>query len=141
MNLVWQGRTNPLAWWWGFLTLVSGANIAAWFVLYREFQNSPLGSADGPADSQSMLLLCAAYVFGCAFRSVLPRADVQRICLFNTWLSSVMIGRTVATIAEVCFAAQWVIIMGQLGRMTGADTTVNVGVAIGPVRVMQHHFR
>ena len=140
MNLVWQGRSNPLAWWWGFLTLVSGANIAAWFVLYREFQNSPLGSASGPADTQSMLLLCAAYVFGCAFRSVLPRADVQRICLFNTWLSSVMIGRTVATIAEVCFAAQWVIIMGQLGRMTGADTTVNLSLAILPLIVIAECF-
>jgi hypothetical protein len=140
MNLVWQARSNPLAWWWGFLTLVSGANIAAWFVLYHEFQNSQLGSAAGPADSQSMLLLCAAYVFGCAFRSVLPRADVQRICLFNTWLSSVMIGRTVATIAEVCFAAQWVIIMGQLGRMTGADTTVNLSLMVLPLIVIAECF-
>jgi hypothetical protein len=94
----------------------------------------------GPADAQSMLVLCAAYVFGCAFRSVLPRADVQRICLFNTWLSSVMIGRTVATIAEVCFAAQWVIIMGQLGRMTGADTTVNASLAILPLIVIAECF-
>ena len=31
-----------------------------------------------------MLLLSAAYVFGCAFRSFLPRADVRRICLFDT---------------------------------------------------------
>ncbi len=83
-----------------------------------------------------MLVLCAAYVFGCAFRSVLPRADVQRICLFNTWLSSVMIGRSVATIAEVCFAAQWVIIMGKLGTMTGADTTVNAAVLILPLIVV-----
>jgi hypothetical protein len=140
MNLVWQGRSNPLAWWWGFLTLVSGANIAAWFVLYREFQNSALGSANGNSDTQSMLVLCAAYVFGCAFRSVLPRADVQRICLFNTWLSSVMIGRTVATIAEVCFAAQWVIIMGQLGAMTGADSTVNASLAILPLIVIAECF-
>jgi len=45
-----------------------------------------------------MLLLCGTYVFGCAFRSVLPRADVQRICLFDTWLSSVLVGRSVATV-------------------------------------------
>ena len=87
-----------------------------------------------------MLVLCAAYVFGCAFRSVLPRADVQRICLFNTWLSSVMIGRSVATIAEVCFAAQWVIIMGKLGTMTGADTTVNAAVLILPLIVVAECF-
>ena len=49
----------------------------------------------------ALLLFCAAYVFGCAFRSFLPRADVQRICLFDTWLSSAFIGRSVATVAEV----------------------------------------
>jgi hypothetical protein len=77
-----------------------------------------------------MLLLCAAYVFGCAFRSFLPRADVQRICLFDTWLSSVMIGRSLATVAEVCFAAQWAIVLHQLGTMTGADTTLNAAWVI-----------
>ena len=140
MNLVWQARSNPLAWWWAFLTVVSGANIAAWFLLYREFQHNPPAAFNGSSDAHSMLLLCAAYVFGCAFRSVLPRADVQRICLFNTWLSSVMVGRTVATIAEVCFAAQWVIIMVQLGAMTGADTTINASLAILPLIVIAECF-
>jgi hypothetical protein len=140
MHLVWHARSNPLAWWWRFLTLVSVANIAGWFLLYRDFHNSALGGSGAPTDSQSMLLLCAAYVFGCAFRSVLPRADVQRICLFNTWLSSVVVGRSVATIAEVCFAAQWVIIMGQLGTMTGADTTVNAALAILPLIVIAECF-
>ena len=47
-------------------------------------------------------------------------ADVQRICLFDTWLSSVVVGRSVATVAEICFAAQWAIILHQLGTMTGS---------------------
>ncbi|MGT2440233.1 hypothetical protein ACU4GH_35760 [Bradyrhizobium betae] len=34
--LQWQARSNPLAWWWGSLTLVSSANILVWFMLYRE---------------------------------------------------------------------------------------------------------
>jgi hypothetical protein len=72
-----------------------------------------------------MLLLSAAYVFGCAFRSILPRADVQRICLFDTWLSSVVVGRSVATVAELCFAVQWAIVLHKLGVMTEADTTLN----------------
>ena len=66
---------------------------------------------------EMMVLLCAAYVFGCAFRSILPRADVQRIALFDTWLSSVFVGRSVATIAEVCFVIQWAIVLRQLGKM------------------------
>ena len=83
------------------LTLVSGLNIAVWFVLYRQLHEQPTGGLGGTSGIESMLLLCAAYVFGCAFRSLLPRADVQRICLFDTWLSSVAVGRSVATVAEV----------------------------------------
>ena len=83
-----------------------------------------------------MLMLCAAYVFGCAFRSVLPRADVQRICLFDTWLSSVFVGRSVATVAEICFAAQWMIILNRLGAMSGAETTLNIAWVIVPLIVI-----
>jgi hypothetical protein len=125
--------SNPLAWWWGLLTLVSGVNIAVWFALYRQLHQQPTGSLGGSSGIGLMLLLCAAYVFGCAFRSFLPRADVQRICLFDTWLSSVVVGRSVATVAELSFAAQWAIMLYQLGTMTGADTTLNAAWLIVPL--------
>jgi hypothetical protein len=115
------------------LTLVSAINIAAWFSLYHYLQKPRTGGLGSTAGNELMLLLCAAYVFGCAFRSFLPRADVQRICLFDTWLSSVMIGRSVATVAEVCFAVQWAIALHQLGAMTGADTTLNAAWVIVPL--------
>jgi hypothetical protein len=119
--------------WWVLLTLVSSVNVALWFVLYRQFRDG-LATADGNASSLGpMLLLCGAYVFGCAFRSFLPRADVQRICLVDTWLSSVFIGRTVATVAEICFVAQWAIVLGQLGALTRADTTLNIAWVIVPL--------
>ena len=162
MSLEWRARSNslawsnPLAWWWGLLTLVSGANIAIWFLLYRQLHEQPTGSlgstsgvelmllrtgSPGSASSMElMLLLCGAYVFGCAFRSFLPRADVQRICLFDTWLSSVVVGRSVATVAEICFAAQWAIILHQLGTMTGADTTLNAAWVIVPLILIAECF-
>jgi hypothetical protein len=136
MRLLRQARSNPLAWWWGLLSLVSGINIALWFQLYRQFQPQQAHGLDGAYSTSLMLILCAAYVFGCAFRSFLPRADVQRICLFDTWLSSVLIGRSVATVAEVCFAAQWAIILHQLGGMAGADTTLNVAWIIVPMIIV-----
>jgi hypothetical protein len=145
MSLVWPTRprppaksltlSNPVAWWWASLTLVSGVNIAAWFSLYRYLHEPQIGSMLG-----MMLALCAGYVFGCAFRSLLPRADVQRICLFDTWLSSVMIGRMVATVAEVCFAAQWAIVLHKLGTMTGADTAVNAAWVIVPLILIAEGF-
>lgn len=132
-------RPNLVARWWGLLTLVSVVNIAVWFALYGTL-HEPRTSAFGGASIHVMLLLCAGYVFGCAFRSFLPRADVQRICLFDTWLSSVMVGRTVATVAEVCFVVQWAIVLHQLGTLTGAATALNAAWAIVPLILIAECF-
>jgi hypothetical protein len=122
------------------LTLVSGVNIAVWFLMYRQLHEQPAGGLGSMSSIQLMLLLSAAYVFGCAFRSFLPRADVQRICLFDTWLSSVVVGRSVATVAEICFAAQWAMILHQLGTLTGADTTLNAAWVIVPLILIAECF-
>src|ERR1700761_205240 len=134
-SLAWS---NPVSWWWAMLTLVSGVNIAAWVFMYRQLHAA--GSSGSAPGIDIMLLLSAAYVFGCAFRSLLPRADVQRICLFDTWLSSVAVGRSVATVAEVCFAAQWTMILLQLGTMTGAETAVNAALVIVPLILIAECF-
>src|SRR6202045_3771533 len=146
MSLEWRAQSpslawsNPLAWWWGLLTLVSGANIAVWFLLYRQLTEQPAGSLGSTSGIKLMLFLCAIYVLGCAFRSFLPRADVQRICLFDTWLSSVVVGRSVATVAEICFAVQWAMILHPLGAMTGADTTLNAAWVIVPLILIAECF-
>jgi hypothetical protein len=121
------------------LVLLGSTNIALWFLLYRQFGDHPVRMA-AASNLGLMLLLCAAYVFGCAFRSFLPRADVQRICLFDTWLSSVFIGRSVATVAELCFAAQWAIILSQLGGIASADTTLNAAWVIVPLILIAECF-
>jgi hypothetical protein len=120
------------------LTLVSGVNIAAWILMYRELHAA--GTSAHVPGMEIMLLLSAAYVFGCAFRSMLPRADVQRICLFDTWLSSVALGRSVATVAEVAFAAQWTMILLQLGQMSGAETALNAAWVIVPLILIAECF-
>jgi hypothetical protein len=103
MRLLLQARSNPLAWWWAALTLASAGNIAVWFVLYRELHMQPAASLAGAAaDTPLMLTLCAVYVFGCAFRSLLPRADVQRICLFDTWLSVAWAVVPMIVVAQCC---------------------------------------
>ena len=50
MSSEWRARSisitwsNPLTWWWGLLALVSSANIAIWFLLYRQLHEPPGGS-------------------------------------------------------------------------------------------------
>ena len=134
MRLLWRTRLNPVAWWWAVLTLAGGINIALWLVLHSQLRTSPNGN--GASHIDLMLFLCGAYVFGCAFRSFLPRADVQRICLFDTCLSSAVIGRSVATVAEVCFAAQWAMVLHQLGGMAGVETTSYIALTIVPLIIV-----
>jgi hypothetical protein len=50
--------------------------------------------------------LSGIYTFVCAFRSVFPRVDAERVVLYDNFLSSIFLGRTLATIAEVSFAIQ-----------------------------------
>jgi hypothetical protein len=133
MSFDWLDWRNPIAIWWSFLVLVSIANIVSWRLLHLRFRQRALDRGYGIFRVELMVLLCAAYVFGCAFRSVLPRADIQRICLFDTWLCSVLVGRSVATIAEVCFAIQWAIVLRQLAGVAKSDAVRNISSLIVPL--------
>ena len=127
------GWSNPVALWWRFLVTVSLLNIALLVGLRAVYRANPFGAANAIFAAEPLALLSAVYVFGCAFRSFLPRADVERICLFDTWLSSVLMGRSVATLAELCFAVQWVIILRELGRVAHSDTAKNIAKLILPL--------
>ena len=136
MSFEWVAFSNPVAVWWVFLVVASAANIALWFVLQDHLRKAARNLQFGIVRVELMIFLCAAYVFGCAFRSLLPRADVQRIAMFDTWLSSVAVGRSVATIAEICFIIQWAIVLRQLADMVKSDTVRNVANVIVPLIVV-----
>ena len=59
------------------------------------------------------------YVGVCGFRSPFPRVDLERRCLWDTWLSAILLGRTAATMAEVCFALQCALFVQRLSEITG----------------------
>jgi hypothetical protein len=104
--------------------------------LHVRFRKSAGARAGGAYAIEPLLLLSTVYVIVCAFRSVLPRADVQRICLFNTWLSSILVGRSLATVAELCFAVQWAIVLDEIGRLADSDTAKNASRLIVPLIVL-----
>jgi hypothetical protein len=135
-DLDWLTWSNPVAIWWSFLVLVSVGNIALLFSLSSRYRKIGIASRAGAPTVEPLLLLGAAYVIGCAFRSILPRADVQRICLFDTWLSSVFVGRSIATVAELCFVVQWAIVLRALAKAANADTARNISKAIVPIVVL-----
>lgn len=102
--------------WWLLLCGVAGVNVLLWLAL------AATGAARGQRPARWQLWLSAGYVFGCAWRSAFPVFDVPRLAVVDSWASSVLVGRSVATVAELCFAAQWALLL------RAASTPAQAGV-------------
>lgn len=124
--------------WWFALCVVAILNIAAWGVSVRILMNrhNDFFSAAQHQKQRWMLWLSATYVAGCAFRSFLPRIDLERVCLVQSALSNMMLGRSVATVAELCFIAQGALLLHQAGATTGSSTVSIVSRLLLPLIVV-----
>lgn len=103
------------------LCAVGAFNVIAWALSARALQRRR--EALTPREfslSKALLFFSALYVSGCAYRSVFPVFDVPRLVLVNSFLSSVAVGRSVATIAELAFVAQWALLLRESARTTGS---------------------
>jgi hypothetical protein len=120
--------------WWYLLCAVGALNIAAWMLsatMLRRRRTSM--SEDCYVACRRQVVLAAVYVFGCAFRSALPVFDIPRLCLFDTWLSSAFVGRSVATVAELCFVAQWALLLRDAAQVTRSLFLKSVSHLIVPL--------
>ena len=130
-------RSSGVAMWWTVLCAVAVINACGW---HRTAQRVARQSAmaDGPVAlfRKRQLWLSAVFVLGCGFRSLIPRADVQRFGLIDSWLSSVLIGRSVATAAELCFVAQWALLLYAAARGVGSRFGVAVAWLLVPLVVV-----
>jgi hypothetical protein len=125
--------SGVLAWWTG-LCVVSAINIWVWRLSAAALARQRADTFSAAYVFQRrQLALCAVYVLGCAFRAILPRADVQRFGLVDSWVSSVMMGRTVATVAELCFAAQWALLLYEIARNTNRRFAMAVSWLVVPL--------
>jgi hypothetical protein len=121
--------TAVLAWWVGLGT-IGVVGVICWAITATTFHRRRFTFDPALFNARRIqLALAAIYAFGCAYRGLLPRADVQRICLYDSWLSSVLVGRSVATVAEICFVIQWALLLREAAkndRTTIASTTANL---------------
>src|SRR5262245_15566684 len=129
-QVVLGGADRPILWWWSFLFLVSAGNLVLWVVIARQVH----GLADAYVAQQ--LLLSGLFAAACAFRSILPRVDLERQCLWNSSLSSIFVGRSVATVAELCFAAQCALLISKLSAQTGNAWLPMVAWSLVPLIVL-----
>jgi hypothetical protein len=125
--------------WWMTLCAAALVNVLAWTWSARRLARR---AAQIPVDLRAsrwlQLWLSAGYVLGCGFRSIFPMVDVPRICLHDTWISRIAVGRTIATVAELCFAMQWALLLREAGA--GRGMAALAGRLIFPIIVVAEIF-
>ena len=123
--------------WWTLLCTVSLFNVLAWAttatLAHRRAHTLHPGARQG---MRLQMLLSAGYVLGCAYRSAFPVYDVGRQVLVDSWLSSVLVGRSVATVAELCFAAQWALLMHGIAQASDHRPGMRVARLVLPLIVL-----
>ena len=98
--------------WWRLLSWVATANVGIWLLIWWL---TPVGNPY----VASQLALSGIYVVVCAYRSFYPRIDLERRVLVDSHLSSILLGRSAATIAEICFGIQLGLLLYLLGDYAG----------------------
>lgn len=95
--------------WWRFLCAIAALNVGLWVLL----------SLSMPLENNFIfahVVLSGIYTGVCAYRSVLPRIDLERLVYVNSPLSGIALGRSAATIAEISFGLQLGLVLFQAGE-------------------------
>jgi hypothetical protein len=119
----------------------SGFGLVGLFARRQQHKRHPLAASQlAPSQDNSSLraprLPVRRLRIRLRFSSHIAAADVQRICLFDTWLSSVLLGRSIATVAEICFVAQWAIVLRSLAESADSRLARKIANGIVPLIVI-----
>lgn len=127
-----MGEEGALRTWWACLKVVAVFNMLLWALacLFR--------AESGVLSWQ--LIMSGIFVAVCAFRSWLPRIDLERYCLVDSPLSSTLLGRSAATVAEMCFATQVALALRELGLVAGVPAIATASHAVVPTLVVAQLF-
>jgi hypothetical protein len=132
---------NAVLVWWLFLCAVAAVNVAAWLYSARHLSRQrPTTPPEIHALRVRLSWLAAVYVAGCAFRSVLPMIDASRFCLHDTWMSRIVVGRSIATVAELSVAAQLALVLRVAGTAAGGGLAVVASRFVLPVIALAEVF-
>jgi hypothetical protein len=120
--------------WWTILCGVSAANVCAWFVSRRELHAQMRHSPRAHHGTRAWQVpLSGVFVAVCAIRACFPRTGVARIVLYDGWISSILIGRSLATVAELCLMGQLSLILWETSKPAANKVGMGVARAIVPL--------
>lgn len=86
--------------WWSCQAIVQVINILVLITLWSN--NKPRNLAY----DKKQLYCATVYTCACFVRAIWPRNDVTNMCFFDGIISTTNVGRSLATVAELCFIAQ-----------------------------------
>lgn len=93
--------------WWRVLSTLAAGNLLLWCAVAATVDTTP-------DYVRWHLALSGTFTAVCAFRSFLPRIDLERYCLVDSPASSMVAGRSAATIAEISFAIQNALLLHEI---------------------------
>jgi hypothetical protein len=132
---------SEVIYWWCALSGIALFNLVLLFFAYRKYlQNNEKQRTSILKIRKYQFYLASLYTLGCGFRSILPRADLRRVVLVDHWISAVVIGRTVATIAELSFVLQWSFLLYEIGIHTKNKTILHLAKWPFPIIVIAETF-
>jgi hypothetical protein len=127
--------------WWAGMSAIAVLNVGLWFYARSLAQKRSTGYSDEIAKIKNLqIVLTGVFVFVCGFRSIVPRLDVLRLTLIDSFISSVVVGRSLATVAELCFCAQWALILWEMGRSLRNSTLMSMSRVIVPMLAVAEVF-
>jgi len=136
-----MNEINKVEIWWYTLSIISVLNIGLWTLSFRLLlRNSNKYLTNIFKGRVIIIWLSLIYVSVCAFRSFLPRIDLERLCLVDHWLSSVLIGRTITTVAEICFITQCAFLLREAGINTENRFAVFISLLLVPIIIVAEGF-
>lgn len=118
--------------WWSLMVAISVFNVALVTVVLAKTRSRHQQHQQQRWERKARRASAVVFTAVCAYRSILPRVDVPRMCFFNTPLNWVVFGRTAATVAEVCWALQMGLLVRRLGVTVG-PAPLGTGAASGRV--------
>jgi len=113
---------KTLLWWRGMIALAL-FNVALWMLVALSVDR------DGTYLGWHVLF-SGIFTAVCAFRSIVPRIGVQRYCMLDSMVSSMVIGRTAAMCAEVSFAAQIALLLHEAGALAGVSWVQSLAIPV-----------
>jgi hypothetical protein len=119
--------------WWLLLVSIAMVNISLWMWSYQVVDKNQFYQ-------RAHLKLSGIYTFVCFYRSIMPRIDLERYTLVDTWLSNVILGRSAATIAEISFACQVALSLYELSEKTQLTSPLVASWFVVPALTMAQVF-